>query len=365
MLLKSAAAGLALAVAAAGVTVSGRQTAPVTIDSRPASAADLARIERAVTVSSARYDEWLGASRAAVPQLQLTRAAWSSADSMDLESQVAFLLARARFGAIAETPATLAFRDSIAWHLQARVVEELFDLAHHQPGHHADGVRMFGGHVRWGVPILVLPATARDERAPTGVRRAARVIATLEQVVGWPALAASLRILATQEAPPLDRAGVSAVLEPALGVPLDWVFDAIEPASRINYRLGSVDTSRADCGGEDCYRTAVTVVREGRSLFPDPARPFSEQIAIRIDFSGESSSTLWWSGTDASRTFTVDSGLAPVAVTLDPDRVVAVDAAPLDQRWRADRTGYPRPIKSLASWLVWLQHAALTYGALF
>jgi hypothetical protein len=60
----------------------------------------------------------------------------------------------------------------------------------------------------------------------------------------------------------------------------------------------------------------------------------------------------------------VESGAAPVAVRLDPERRIRLDENWHDQQWRAGAVLAPAPIKSLAAWLVWLQNAALTCGVL-
>jgi hypothetical protein len=325
---------------------------------------DQSRIDRAVQVSTARYDEWLGASDASAI-FQPTRRLWASPTSMDLESQVAFALARARLVRVPDTESTRSFRDGVAWHLQARVVEELFDLTQFQPGHHAVDVPMFGGLVRWGVPSLVISTRGRDERAPAQVAHAAAAVATLEQVVGWPALAASLRVLVSADPTPRDAAAVRAGLEATLGVPLDWFFAALDPAFHVNFRLVAVDSAPADCGGERCYRMAMTVARDGSPLFPEAASVVSAQVELRLEFESGPPATIWWTGAESSRTFTLETGLAPIAVTLDPGKTMRVDENHLDQRWLAERPDRKVPIKSFAAWLVWLQNAALSYGVLF
>jgi hypothetical protein len=234
------------------------------------------------------------------------------------------------------------------------VTEELFDYAMHQPGHHADEVRLFGDHVRWGVPLLVLPRQARDDRAADAVRHAGEAVATLEGLVGWPALAAALRVMVSDDRAALDRADVKDVLESSLAVPLDWFFAALDPAFTVNYRLQSVVTGPHQCEGSPCHETTVSVTREGPPLVPMP---------IVVTFGADQQSTIWWAA-EPSREFTFHSGMAPVSVTLDPERRVRLDGDPLDQHWLAERPTRARPIKTLASWVVWLQHAMLNYDAL-
>lgn len=356
----------AIAVSAAFGGIAAQPAAPaVTVSSEHLSADDRERVDRATAVSSERYDEWLGPpTRTDQRTVRLTRPYWSSAASMDLESQVAFELARARFAALAGSAVMQRFVDGVAWHLQSRVVEQLFDLAQHQPGHHAVDVRLFGDHVRWGVPSLVLSADARDERAAAPIAHAAAAVATLEQLVGFPALAAALRVVSSSGAPSLESEAVAGLLEAALGVPLGWFFAALDPALHVNYRLASVTTRREACGGQVCHRVVVTVASDGPPLFANPATSIVNPMPLRIDFTGAEPLTILWSGREATKTFTIESPHAPDSVVLDPHRAVRLDDNPLDQRWRATGAHHPRPAKSLAAWIVWLQNAALTYAVL-
>jgi hypothetical protein len=352
-------------VASGAMEQSGAQSATRFDDAEKLSAVDRARVDRAVQVSTERYDEWLGPSApGSSSAIRLTRRLWASPSSMDLESQVAFALARARLARIPDAEGTHLFLEGVAWHLQSRIVEELFDLTQLQPGHHAVDLPMFGGLVRWGVPSLVISPRGRDERASPQVAHAAAAVATLEQVVGWPALAASLRVLASADPPPRDSAAVRAVLEAALGVPLGWLFAALDPAFHVNFRLVSVASVPVDCGDQRCNRIAITVARDGSPLVSEAARSGSGQIAMRIEFEGGPPATIWWTGAESSRSFTIDTELAPIAVTLDPENAMRVDENLLDQRWRAEPAGHRVPIKSLAAWVVWLQNAALSYGVL-
>lgn len=330
------AATAGLAVVLAGATVAAQQ----------------ARADRAAAVAAQRYDVWLGAAPAAdSAAIQITSPWWASPLSMEVESQVAFELARRRLSPIASG----ALVDGLAWHLQSRVVEELFDYAAHQPGHHAEELRLFGGCVRWGIPLLVLPRDARDDRPPMAIGRAADAVATLEGVVGWPALAGALRVIASDQRPTLNRDAVKAVMESALGVPLDWFIEALDPDFTVNYSLRSVAIRPEQCDGVPCFETAVTVARQGPALLAVP---------IAIEFGAERRSTITWSGAEGEKVFTFRSGLAPTAVTLDPERRMRLDSNRLDQRWVAGPASPARPVKMLASWMIWLQNAVLTYDVL-
>ncbi|HYB95526.1 MAG TPA: hypothetical protein VEC39_11160 [Vicinamibacterales bacterium] len=361
MPLKPVAACCAMVLAAAAAAASSGSLSSVTVvidDGRSLSAAERERVDRALEVAQRRYDEWLGTSTTelAAP-IRVRRPWWSSPASMALESQVAFALAQARLSHLRNADDWV---EGIAWHLQSRVVEELFDYAQHQPGHHADTVRLFGGHVHWELPILALPRGAHDDRAPHDVQHRAAVIATLEGVVGWPALAGALRVVATDSRPAIDADALRTTLESALGIPLDWVTAAMRPDFSVNYTLTEVATRTDQCDGQPCHETTWTISRKGPPLFTQ----FADGIPIVLEFGPELRSTVWWRDNESNRQFTVRSGVAPTTVTLDPERRVRLDGNAIDQQWRADGGTRTRPMRSLTAWLVWLQHAVLTYGVL-
>lgn len=326
------------------------------------SAADRGRVDRAIALSGDRLTQWLGPAPAEVQNLRFSPPAWSAPVSMALESEAAFQLARARFAAIVESPVTRPFLDGVSWHLQSRIVEDLFDLEHRRPGHHAIDVPLFGHHATWAIPSLVVSRNGRDERAAPALAHAAEAVRTLEHVVGWPSLAAALRVLSSLPGP-IDRAGIQASLESSLGVPVAWFLAALEPDFRVDHTLVAVASEAVSCGNDRCFRSTIDVARTGAALFPDAGRSGALRIAIEIDFGTRPTSTIWWDGEERAR-LTVESGAAPLAVRLDPGREISLDADQHDHQWRAAPAPAPRPIKALASWLVWLQNAALSYAVL-
>ena len=120
-----------------------------------------ARIEFAASESITSYQEWLGPAARANGVVDSTKAAlnlpWRSAPpSMDVESQVAYGLARAWWPEWMMTGELAPIADGLAWYLQSRVVERLFDFTFHVPGHSAEGVRFFGGAVPWSFPTITV-----------------------------------------------------------------------------------------------------------------------------------------------------------------------------------------------------------------
>lgn len=317
------------------------------------------RADRAGAVATARLAEWLGPTSSPLPVPVPRGRVFDAASSMRIESEVAFALAGARLRAISDP----LIRDAFAWHLQARIVEELFDLEYQQPGHHAAELRVFGDHVVWGFPTLVLSRQARDERPSRRLAHAADAVATLENMVGWPALANALRVVAAAPAS-IDAGATQALLESALGVPADWFFAALAEGVHINYALDTVESREGRCDAGPCYTTTVAVARHGAALWPDASSSGELRIAIDVDFGAGAPMRLKWDGRAAAAQFQIESRVPPATVRLDPGRRLRLDEDWHDQQWRAGRAPAPVPVKSIAAWLVWLQNASLTYGLL-
>lgn len=356
-----------------------------------------ARIEAAASESIARYQEWLGAPAAdgAVVALDLP---WQSApSSMDVESQVAYGLARAWWPRAMTTGEVAPLMDGLAWYLQSRVIERLFDLTFHSPGHSSEGVRFFGGAVPWAFPSITAgrwsaglgrteflgganldrwPQLAR--RLPPGFNattaQGALAFGTLERWLGWPVLEGALRALALRASQgAMTREQVEQTISAAAGQPLSWVFSsAFDGSRRLDYALTdvSIGARQAPCANELCYETRATVVRRGSAAFSGSDRsPVGEYEAgdaleLRVTFADGQVSSVRWDGRAQSKAFAFESATPPVTVRLDPDSILLSDASTLDDSWTAATTTNVPLKKWLAWWLIWLQNAALSYSAL-
>lgn len=359
-----------------------------------------ARIEFAASESIARYQEWLGpaAREGVVLHDGALNLPWRSAPpSMDVESQVAYALARARWPEWMMTGELAPIADGLAWYLQSRVVERLFDFTFHVPGHSAEGVRFFGGAFPWAFPTITLgrwtaglgraeflrgthngrwPQLAR--RLPPGfsatTAQGALAFGTLERLLGWPVLESALRALAIRaSAGAMTRAQVEETLSAAVGQPLSWFFSAaFDPSRRLDYAVAGVSTARAatPCPDGPCYRTEATVVRRGNVAFTGTDRSplggyeAGDALELRVTFADAQVSSVRWDGRLESKTFAFDSPAPAVTVELDPESILLSDANRLDDAW-ATRTTTNVPLRKwVAWWLLWVQHAALSYGAL-
>jgi hypothetical protein len=355
------------------------------------------RVEAALSAALERYEQWLGPYPA--PLVRVDSAAWRTAGTdvpgrvtlrlpwrsapptMDVESAAALGLARSWWPAQLAAGEARPIIEGIAWYLQSRVVEDLFDLTFQQPGHSAEGLRLFGGILPWSLPALTRSRWTggllrheflRDAGAATP--RGALALGTLERLVGAPALETALRALARRAASEtMTRADVEQTLSAAAGRPLSWLLaSVVETAARHDYALGDVSTSGGPdaCSGAACYRTRVEVMRRGEAVFSGtdraPVGPFEsgDAIALRVVFSDGQAVPVTWDGRAASRTFEFDSPAPPASVILDPDGVLLLDVNYLDNTRRLHPVTDVPVRKWVAWWMLWLQEATLSYAFL-
>ncbi len=370
------------------------------------------RAGAAAREATARYREWIG-----IPPMSSVRLMprpwrgdasglpdavlidipwWSAAETMDIESHVADGIARWWWTRLPADPDTRVVVDGIAWYLQSRVVENLFDAQYFRAAHSLDGVRVFGGTVAWTFRSLPLsrwtaglgraeflavsglhsgwPLSARRVRTDFGstTARMALMFGTLERYVGWPALQGALRALAARAAlKPLSQTELVQTLNDSLGQDVAWLFaEALDPNRRFDYALQGY-TSRpvsAPCAMTPCFQTEVTVVRRGSALFTgtsrSPVGPFEsgDAMELTVEFSDGHVASARWDGRSLSRTFEFESTTPAAAVRLDPQRVLLLDASYLDDVQRARPVANVPVAKWVAQWLVWLQDAMLTYS---
>jgi len=324
---------------------------------------------------------------------------WSAPATMDIESAVAYALARTWWPDSQPGGATATVVNGAAWYLQSLVVERLFDLRYLSPGHSADGVRYFGGAVPWAIPSLTLgrstvglgraeflrsssvsarwPASAR--RLPASVDhdavRGALAFGTLERYLTWPVLQGALHAWARRAAEgPMSRSEIAATMSAAAGQDLSWFFTSVfDTPDRFNYALESFSTGPASepCANGPCYRTRAHAVRLGEAQFAGASRPASEAfesgdaMTIRVRFADGQDATARWDGRQATRTFEFDSRSPAVSARLDPDRTLLLDENYLDDHRGMDEPTNVPVEKWVARWAVWLQDAMLAYSSLF
>ena len=367
------------------------------------------RITAAADEAVARYREWLGpppvelisvrarsSQHAAAPgphTVLLDLPWWPAPPTMDVESQTAFGLARLWFPRLIDRDDTGPIANGIAWYLQSRIVERLFDFTNLMPGHSADTVRYFGGAVPWSFSILPRsrytaglgrdeflasrtgrrwPATGRRvPREFAGVARGALAFGTVERHLTWPVLQSALRMLAERSATAdLTRRDVERTVDDASGQDLAWFFTpAFDTSATFDYAVQALTSELSSCDGRLCFQTRVTVARLGNALFTGTSRAAQggfdagDAMQLRVTFADRQEVSTAWSGREESRTFEYQSAAPAVAARLDPEQVLVMDVDYSNQTRVTDAPAVPMG-KWLASWVVWLQDAALSYGFL-
>ena len=371
------------------------------------------RVTAAAQESLARYRQWMGRG----PDSPLTIADrldvrpgstgvavvidppwWSPPRAMEVESQVAFGVARLWFRHLRAMDDAIPLADSVSWYLQSRVVERLFDHAY-RPIYTDETVRFFGGGIPWVFETLplsrwsaglgraeFLQRVTRGGIGATGGRRlppafdpralqGALAFGTLERHLGWPALQSALRVVAERATDgPMDRATFVDTVGAAVGQDLSWFFaQAFDPAVRFAYAVTEFSSAPGDvpCGAGPCYATHVGVTRRGDGLFtgtshaPVGTGESGDALELRVTFENGQTASARWDGRAATRAFEFRSSSRALTAQLDPDRTLVLDLDPdAHVRLLAPRTNVPLT-KWTARWVMWLQDAMLTYGLLF
>jgi hypothetical protein len=407
------AAALAIAGALGHTAAAQPPSSPVPV--RVSVTADrdhLAAILAAAEDASDRYAEWLGPapfdrieivdrSSPPAPDSRTLAVAvdepWSASSSlMVTESQVAYGVALGWLSGLRTRDDPVPIDEGLAWYLQSRIVERLFNLKTGVAAYNSEGVSLFGGTVRRAVPSLRLsrwtgglgrdvflraePARARrgGRTLPSGMMpdavRAALGFGTLERWLGWPALQGGLASLARQsQERRLSGPDAVAVLSAAVGQDLSWFFDhVLDPARAFDYALGEIRVQQvADgCGAATCYRTEVEALRRGPAMFTGTsARPAGEYesgdaLELRVELEDGQTASARWDGRAERRTFVFESTTQALRVSLDPDRVLLLNRDPLAaSRSLSPQTNVPIA-KWIARWAIWLQDTAIACTSL-
>ena len=383
------------------------------IDLPSATESDRQRVSAAAREAMERLTEWFGPAPA-TPSRIVARpwkgaspvdstslvldVSWRSApETMDLESQTAFGIARLWWPGLRKHADNAPIADGLAWYLQSRIVDRLFDFSFLVPGHSAMGDRYFGGAWPWAFRILPLGrwsgglgreeylrsrssrsfshAPARrlpPELTPSGLR-GAHAFATLEQLVGWPTLQGALRVTAGAANGEMTRQEFQQRIASATGRELAWFFRAaFDDSVGFDYAVQELTTGEsAPCGAGPCFRTRVAVARLGSGQFTGRSEPSSgsfesgDGMELRVSFADGQQATARWDGRAAARTFEFDSASAAVAAAVDPERILLLDENVLNNTIRTDVRPNVAIAKWVAYWLVWLEGAALGYSGLF
>ena len=375
------------------VTPHATAQAPVIVAIEGGAAALRQRVDFAGREVLALYSEWLGPPPAPVtiadghagaanPILRV-HPSWRPVPyAMDVEIDVAFALARHWWRQA--SPAAAEMTGGASWYLQSRAVARVFDLVHERDGHSAESVRLFGGYYPIAFPqlrfdgpgaglgrSLISPErVVQGTRVPDGVTpvtvRVAQAFASLERLVGWPRLSGALRVATSR--PVASNAEVTAAIGEALGQDVSWLFEpALDLSTRWSYAI--TGATFEGCQPQPCTRARVDVARLGAAVFTGRSQPrvgefqSGDAIQVQVRFADGQSASAWWDGRDQARAFTFEGAAPVIDVRLDPAMVMLVDDNWLDQA-RVVNGATNAPIaKWIGRWVIWLQHAMLTYSA--
>jgi len=232
--------------------------------------------------------------------------------------------------------------------------------------------RFFGGHI----PMIfrsVATAEASSREGPPGDPPAetARWMLTAERLLGWPLVQA---VLASYSADHRARPGSIRDLQDAFervsGRNLSWFFDQMQSRATLDFAVERVTSVSIKTDEGTRMRTSVTLARKGDGTFPGRSRPAHSiatargAIPVRVDFASGESVDETWNGRDAHYELTFLSSSPPVAVRVDPDRVLASERRRVDNSWTVRPRAADVALVWSARWLVWLEHCILGFAAL-
>jgi hypothetical protein len=276
---------------------------------------------------------------------------WQGRGAMVTEQRLAQQVLRSFWPEPVADPKAGAILDGVAYYLQTRAVEKVFDAFYLRTAHSAESRPYFGGHVRWSFPTLRLSRHAVAARDRYGA-----VFESLDRWLGTPTMRTALFEVSQLPVERLTADGIVSTISNASGQDLSWAFDAA--AADVNYAVDNLSAN------------SVTVSRRGSGMFTGRAAPrvgeyqSGDALQLKVVFADGSTAWTTWDGRDQTRTFTFQGPGPIVAAYLDPDRIVAVDSNRLDNAITAPAPTNVPVRKWAARWLTWLQHTMLSYGFL-
>lgn len=333
----------------------------LSIVSVPGAAQSAAPTDDVTAIATVLATEWLGAGHGgpatAAPPV------WQGRGAMTFEAQAATRVIRGWWPAQLPDDRARAIIDGFATYLQTFATEQAFDRRYLRQAHSVESQPYFGGHVIWSFPPLRL-----SRQAVAGRDRQAAVFVALEKWIGLPALRACMFAVADLPPDRLSGAAIVNTISQTAGQDVAWLFAAGE--DDLNYSVASVVSAIIDECRIDCHDTVVTVTRAGAGSFPGRAEPrvgefdSGDALELRVEFRDGPATSVRWDGRDRARSFRFRGPSPATAAYLDPVRQFTFDGNLLDNAVVPPaRTNVPVR-KWSARWLVWLQHAMLSYGYL-
>jgi hypothetical protein len=256
------------------------------------------------------------------------------------------------------------------------------------PGYAMYEGRYFGGFVPWFVRIRLLPerdgdplpayraqprvdvaapATAGEERSLTA--KTVLILATLERWLSRPAFDGVLAQFVRDSRggqPTID--GFIRVASATAGQDLTWLLGpTLGGSATFDYAVAGL---RSVAGADGLFDTTVVVERRGDGVFAGASAPrqgpfeSGRGVMIEVMFDDGERAVDAWDGRDIRKEFVYRSRSRAASATVDPEARILLDV----NRTNNSSTVAPHAASAATRWalrwMVWLEHALLTYAAM-
>ena len=364
------------------------------------------RVSRMIEVSTQAlevFGEWFGAYP--YPQLTVVDASWGSGPAgasypgvvvirppwllpgRDLTLERSLLAAVARqYWIDVPIPEGAWFHEALVLYAGTRGIHEVL------ASRNVAAPRFFGGFIPFpqrGVLLSPRPWDPRPRvrdfaevnspaeapwRASSAVagglaQRAVVALFTLERYIGWPALQGALltyrQRLRQPGGPPMT---LEAVVSEQRGQDLRWFFaDAFSDTARFDYGVDSLHTGPS-ASGPSSFASVAVLRRYGDGVFAGTSEPrngfpgTARSLPVVVRFRDGAEVQEWLDGRDEEWRLSYEGPSPVVAVSIDPDRTLLLDA---DRSNNTARQGAPvAGVRLVMYWLLWLQDVMLSRTAL-
>jgi hypothetical protein len=314
---------------------------------------------------------------------------WSSGTSMAPELAAARAVARARWAeAVDISSLPTWFVQGLIEYTARRAVVPMFQGQNLQPGYAMLELRYFGAFIPRFVRIRLMPETdgdpasayrarpdvrpstlptANDEKSLAG--KTLLTLSTVERWLGTPVfdgvLAAFARSSRTQP-PTLER--FADVASASSGQNLSWLLDqALGGPATFDYAVTDF-SSVSNADGR--FDTRVVVSRLGAGVFSGASSPrvgpyeSGRGITMAVVFADGERAIDAWDGRDERKVFEYRSASRAQSATVDPDRKLLLDINQTNNSLTMSPRSAVAATRWAARWMLWLEHALLSYGAL-
>ena len=314
---------------------------------------------------------------------------WSSTTAMAPELAAARGVAgRSWSEAVDATALPAWFTAGLVEYAARRAVTPLFQGENLSPGYAMYEGRYLGGFVPWFVRIRLLPerdgdplpayrarprvdvaapGSASDERSLAA--KTVLILATLERWLSPPVFDGVLAELVRtfrDGRPTID--GFIRVASATAGQDLAWLLGpALGGSATFDYAVGGL---RSVPRGDGRFETTVVVERRGDGVFAGASAPrqgpfeSGRGVTVEVVFEDGERAVDAWDGRDVRREIVYRSRSRAASATVDPDQRILLDVNRTNNSWTVEPHAATAATRWALRWMVWLEHAILTYAAL-